>query len=109
VDYVLNIQALELDPAAASSEDGVAGENATSVPVVLHQLTRVVRERDAYAGTVLDLAIAADQDSSDCSSSGTGASSVCNGDVCARKLPECQQHGIFDLFWVRYIKYIGVF
>uniref|UniRef100_A0A915K355 HOOK N-terminal domain-containing protein n=1 Tax=Romanomermis culicivorax TaxID=13658 RepID=A0A915K355_ROMCU len=73
VDCVLNVQALELDP-----ED-------QPTTVVLHQLQRVIKERDLYANTILEMG--QDQES-DCSSS----QSMCNGDVCARKLPESLQH-----------------
>lgn len=74
VDCVLNVQALELDP----------DDKATTV--VLHQLQRVIKERDCYAQTVLDLNQEQESDSS-------STQSVCNGDVCSRKLPESQQHG----------------
>uniref|UniRef100_A0A914X4G4 HOOK N-terminal domain-containing protein n=1 Tax=Plectus sambesii TaxID=2011161 RepID=A0A914X4G4_9BILA len=72
-ECVLNVQALELDP-----DDQLT-------TTVLHQLQRVVKERDAYAQSVLELTQEQESDSS----SGT---SVCNGDVCARKLPEALQH-----------------
>lgn len=104
VDCVLNVQALELDPSDRSTAK------------VLHQLQRVIKERDTYANSTLELAasaatvagVSASEHESDgggsISSSSTAvggasgghqssssSSSLCNGDVCQRKLPESQQ------------------
>lgn len=74
VDCVLNVQALELDP------------DDKNTPIILHQLQRVIKERDIYAQKVMETN---QEQESDCSST----QSLCDGDVCSRKLPESQQHG----------------